>query len=148
MKMKKAFAMACMAAAFMAGMAGTAQAQGKAKFDMGKREYESRCAVCHGAKGLGDGSYGELLKKPAANLTLLKKQNGGVFPFDRVYAMIDGREMVKGHGDRDMPVWGKDYSLETAKAGEYYMDVPYDMEMYVRSRILALIDYLNRLQAK
>jgi hypothetical protein len=47
-----------------------------------------------------------------------------------------------------MPVWGRDYSQESAKAGEYYLDVPYDMEMYVRSRILALIDYLNRLQAK
>lgn len=134
------------AAAF--GAIGMAQAQGKVKYDIGKREYESKCVVCHGYGGKGDGSYAELLKKPASDLTVLKKNNGGVFPFDRVYAVIDGREAVKGHGDRDMPVWGKTYSTETVKAGEYYMDVPYDSEMYVRSRILALIDYLNRLQAK
>jgi hypothetical protein len=34
------------------------------------------------------------------------------------------------------------------KAGEYYMDVPYDSEAYVRARILALIDYISRLQVK
>lgn len=136
------------AAALLIGMTGIAQSQVKGKYDLGKREYESNCAVCHGYKGMGDGSYADLLKKPASNLAVLKKNNGGVFPFERVYAVIDGREAVAGHGDRDMPVWGKDYSQQTIKAGEYYMDVPYDMEMYVRSRILALIDYLNRLQVK
>jgi hypothetical protein len=44
-----------------------------------------------------------------------------------------------------MPVWGRDYQI---KAGEHYGDVAYDPEVYVRGRILALIDYLNRLQAK
>ena len=58
--------------------------------------------------------------------------------------MIDGRQEVKGHGPRDMPVWGRDYQI---KAGEHYGDVAYDPEVYVRGRILALIDYLNRLQA-
>lgn len=146
--MKVAIAKMCFAAAIVMCVSGVAQAQGKGKYDMGKREFDSNCAVCHGSKGLGDGSYADLLKKPATNLTLLKKQNGGVFPFERVYATIDGRDMVKAHGDRDMPVWGRDYSMETIKAGEYYLDVPYDMELYVRSRILALIDYLNRLQVK
>lgn len=128
--------------------AGLAQAQGTGKHDIGKREYMSNCVVCHGQGGKGDGAYSDLLKKPASNLTVLKKNNGGVFPFERVYAMIDGREVVKEHGEREMPVWGRDYSAATAKAAEYYVDVPYDTEMYVRARILALIDYLNRLQAK
>lgn len=127
---------------------GLAQAQGTGRHDIGKREYMSNCVVCHGASGKGDGSYSDLLKKPASNLTLLKKSNGGVFPFERVYAVIDGRNVVKGHGERDMPVWGLDYSAATGKAAEYYVDVPYDTEMYVRSRILALIDYLDRLQVK
>ena len=128
--------------------AGLAQAQGSGKYDIGKREYMSNCVVCHGQGGKGDGSYSDLLKKPATDLTVLKKNNGGVFPFERVYAVIDGRDVVAGHGDREMPVWGRDYSAATAKAAEYYIDVPYDTEMYVRGRILALIDYLNRLQAK
>ena len=29
-----------------------------------------------------------------------------------------------------------------------YMDVPYDPEVYVRTRILSLVEYLNRLQLK
>lgn len=44
-----------------------------------------------------------------------------------------------------MPIWGQDYKV---KAGEYYMETPYDPEVFVRTRILALVDYLNRLQAK
>lgn len=126
---------------------GLAQTKAVGKFDTGKKEYEAKCVVCHGAAGKGDGSYAELLKAPASDLTTLKKKNGGVFPVERVYAVIDGREAIKSHGGRDMPIWGKDYNKETVKAAEYYADVPYDMEGYVRGRILALIDYLNRLQA-
>ncbi len=44
-----------------------------------------------------------------------------------------------------MPIWGKDYQV---KAGEYYVDVNYDPEAFIRARIFALIDYLNRMQAK
>lgn len=144
--MKKAMTSVVVLAAISIGAIGLAQAQSKAKYDLGKKEYEARCVVCHGSAGKGDGSYSDLLKTPAADLTTLKKKNGGVFPVDRIYAVIDGREFVKGHGDRDMPVWGKEYSVETGRAAEYYVDVPYSMEAYVRSRILALIDYLNRLQ--
>lgn len=146
--MKANILTACATAFLIAGLASTASAQTKQKFDLGKREFDSNCAVCHGAKGKGDGSYSDLLKRPAADLTVLKKNNGGVFPFERVYASIDGRDMIKSHGDSEMPVWGRDYSTQTARAAEYFIDVPYDAEMYVRSRILALIDYLNQLQAK
>jgi hypothetical protein len=33
-------------------------------------------------------------------------------------------------------------------AATYYVDVPYGQEQFVRSRILALVEYLNRLQKK
>lgn len=136
-------------AALMLGVVGFASADGKkAKVDLGKLEYQNSCALCHGANGKGQGWAVEFLKKQAADLTTLSKKNNGVFPFDRVYAGIDGREMVKAHGDRDMPAWGNRYSTDTVKAAEYYVDVPYDMEIYARSRILALIDYINRMQAK
>ncbi|KAF0163495.1 MAG: hypothetical protein FD157_3142 [Rhodocyclaceae bacterium] len=137
------------AAALMMGANGVAvAADKKVKVDLGKREYINSCVLCHGADGKGNGSVVELLKKKPTDLTTLSKKNSGVFPFDRVYAMVDGREMVMGHGDRDMPAWGNRYSTDATKAAEYYVDVPYDMEMYARSRILALIDYLNRIQAK
>ena len=115
------------------------------KVGVGKFEYQSNCAVCHGSDGKGAGAYVDFLKTTPSDLTQLAKKNGGVFPLERVYSVIDGRQEVKGHGPRDMPIWGKDYQV---KAGEYYVDVAYDPEAYVRGRILALIDYLNRLQAK
>jgi hypothetical protein len=44
-----------------------------------------------------------------------------------------------------MPVWGWQYSV---KSVESYMDVPYSSESFVRSRILALTEYISRLQVK
>lgn len=125
-------------------LAATA-ALAQSKFDFGKREYESNCASCHGIKGKGDGPYKPYLQAIAADLTVLAKKNGGVFPFARVYEVIDGRNEVKFHGPRDMPVWGADYLVKSA---EYYADVPYDPELFVRTRIVALVDYINRLQIK
>ena len=123
-------------------------AQAAERYDSGKREYMDRCAVCHGQSGKGDGGMIDILRTAPTDLTTLSRNNGGVFPFEHVYAVIDGRQAVKGHGSRDMPIWGKAYSAETVRAGEHYVDMPYNMEMYVRARILALIDYLNRIQLK
>jgi len=130
---------------------GFAVAAEKEKIDIGKWEYDHKCAVCHGVSGKGDGGVTDILKKAPANLTVLSKNNGGVFPFDRVSAAIDGRTAIKAHGERDMPIWGSVYKTETAPAaGSFYFDTPfsYDMELYARARILALVDYLNRIQEK
>ena len=102
----------------------------------------------HGQSGKGDGGMIDILRTAPTDLTTLSRNNGGVFPFEHVYAVIDGRQAVKGHGSRDMPIWGKAYSAETVRAGEHYVDMPYNMEMYVRARILSLIDYLSRIQAR
>ncbi len=115
------------------------------KIDPGKREYDDNCAACHGTKGKGDGSIAPEMKTKVPDLTVLAKNNGGVFPTARVYEVIDGRHEVKAHGWRDMPVWGTEYLV---KGGSTYDDYPYDRESFVRGRILALIDYLNRLQTK
>jgi hypothetical protein len=77
-------------------------------------------------------------------LTQLAKSNGGVFPVNRVYETIEGAN-VPSHGSRDMPIWGMDYRI---KAAEYFVDVPYDSEAYVRARILTLLEYINRLQQR
>jgi len=124
-------------------IAGPAVAAGKA--DPGKSEYEVSCAVCHGVTGKGDGPYKLSLSKAPSDLTLLQRKNNGTYPFDRVYAMIDGRVDVAAHGTREMPIWGRRYSVEAA---EYYVDVPYDPEAYVRGRILAVTEYVYRLQVK
>lgn len=129
-------------------LVGNVAAGGKDKVDLGKVEYMNKCAVCHGQSGKGDGGAVDVLKVAPTDLTSLSKKNGGVFPFERVMMVIDGRQIVKGHGERDMPIWGSDYSREKARAGEYYFEAPYDMEMYTRMRILSVIDYLNRIQAR
>jgi len=127
---------------------GIGLANGAEMPDIGQAEYMNKCAVCHGASGKGDGGAVDLLKVAPADLTVLSKKNGGVFPVDRVYQVIDGRQAVQGHGSRDMPIWGSIYKKETAEAGAYFFEMPYTMDMYVRVRILALIDYLSRIQTK
>jgi len=113
------------------------------EMDIGKQDYDANCAVCHGLAGKGDGPYAAALKLPMPDLTVLAKNNGGVFPSARVFNLIDGRDEVQGHGPRDMPVWGEDY-LAKAPRGESIVN----REGYVRGRILSLIDYMNRLQVK
>jgi hypothetical protein len=77
----------------------------------------------------------------------LTKSNAGVFPVQRVFEMVDGRLEVVGHGSRDMPVWGNDYN---AKAPEWVgpFGNSADVEAWVRSRILALVEYVSTLQAR
>ena len=62
---------AAVVSAALLGLPILAQAQQKAP-DLGKREYDANCAVCHGAKGKGDGPYPHPLGA-AANLTRAAK---------------------------------------------------------------------------
>lgn len=73
--------------------------------ELGKSIYQSRCAVCQGADGKGDGIVGDLFQQCPKNLALRAKDNGGVFPVERVYQSIDERQRIAGHGETDMPVW-------------------------------------------
>jgi mono/diheme cytochrome c family protein len=103
--------------------------------DVGKTEYQSSCGACHGADGKGDGPVSKELKTPPADLTVLAKNNNGVFPYDRVYQMIDGRNMsIASHGTREMPIWG--YRFGPPQAFRF------------KQRILAVIDYLKTIQEK
>lgn len=117
------------------------------KFDVGKAEYEQKCTICHGPLGKGDGAYSVMLKKPATDLTTLSRKNGGVFPFARVFETIEGTHELKAHGTREMPIWGKEY-----RSSKYYDEFLHeegmDRSYFARSRILALTEYIFRLQAK
>jgi len=101
--------------------------------------------VCHGVAGKGDGPYAGLVDTKIADLTTLSQRNNGVFPFQWVQEVIDGRQSFRAHGPREMPIWGLDY---LGRAAESYAEVPYDPEAFVRTRILALTEYVYRLQAK
>lgn len=132
-----------MATAICAGLAFVTAGVAQTNEGFGKREYSSKCASCHGSDGKGNGPYAEALKHRPADLTTLAKRNGGVFPVSRTYAMIEGAGA--GHGTREMPVWGLDYTIQ---ANEQLPDMPYNQAMFVRTRIMALLEYLNQLQVK
>ncbi len=114
---------------------------------LGKKEYESSCASCHGPTGKGDGPLSGYLEKKAADLTQIMKNNNGVYPFTLLAEIVDGRRTVSLHGSRDMPVWGNVYNQ---KAVEYYSDfpAPYNADSFIRTRVLALVEYIYSLQAK
>jgi mono/diheme cytochrome c family protein len=115
----------------------------QAKVDAGKRDYDGKCATCHGLDGKGKGPYAEQLKHPLPDLTTLAQRNGGVFPDRRTFETIEGAG--KGHGTRNMPVWGLDY---TVQAAEVLPDMPVNQAQFVRTRITALVEYLRKLQVK
>ena len=76
--------------------------------DIGKIEYQSGCAACHGVDGKGNGPVAAFLLTQPADLTMITKKYNGAFPFGHIYDVIDGRQEVKAHGDRAMPVWAID----------------------------------------
>lgn len=135
---------ACRALVALVALLPPAPAAG-ADATLGEQEYAGKCARCHGASGRGDGWFAEFLKQPPRTLTRLSRDNGGVFPADRVYRIIDGRQAVPAHGRRDMPVWGRVYRAESGRY-DPYLGLSYADESVVRARILALTEYLSRLQ--
>ncbi len=68
--------------------------------------FRDHCAVCHGKDGRGRGPATIALKGPVSDLTQIARTNGGVFPANRVKAVIDGTEESAAHGSREMPIWG------------------------------------------
>ncbi len=116
--------------------------------DLGEREFEKNCSVCHGSGGHGDGPYAGLLNVPLPDLTTLSQRNSGVFPFQRVYDTVEGTQMVKGHGTKRMPIWGQAYAYDAESDFFTWRAFPWDAEAFVRARILALTEYVGRLQVK
>jgi len=98
-----------------------------------KTAYLTLCALCHGTSAKGDGPVAPHLNQKPADLTRLATANDGVFPYQRVYAAIDGRRAIRVHSTREMPVWGM--AMRTSPA------------LY-HERIHAIVDYLASLQGK
>jgi mono/diheme cytochrome c family protein len=120
--------------------AGNTQAQQQEVTVAGKKVYDTNCAVCHGREAKGDGVAMSLLTVKPADLTQIAKKNNGEFPFWKVYGIIDGREQIKAHGERDMPIWGAEFRVDASSTPT--------AESMVRGRVLELVYFLQSIQAK
>lgn len=129
-----------LAAAVPTAVAAPAQptAEAIASGTSGDAIFKTYCGSCHGKAAKGDGPLASALRYQPADLTLIAKRNGGKFDADKVYRVIDGRDLVKGHGGTDMPVWGDAFK----RSGEGYSEKP------VKERIQAIVEYLKSIQVK
>jgi mono/diheme cytochrome c family protein len=103
----------------------------------GKQLFAIYCVNCHGDQARGDGPTAVTLNVAPADLTVLSKSNGGEFPTEDVVGVIDGRERVRGHGSRDMPIWGLAFQE---------LDSDANQEEEVIHKVRRLIDYLESIQ--
>jgi mono/diheme cytochrome c family protein len=112
---------------------------GKAPSNDGKQSFVNYCAPCHGVDGRGQGPVAAMLVQKPADLTLLAKNNHGVYPDAHVVSVIQfGAEMHSAHGTKDMPVWGPIFG-STDRQGTNDVHA---------IRVFNLSKYLKTLQAK
>jgi mono/diheme cytochrome c family protein len=107
----------------------------------GEIEFQNYCAVCHGADSRGQGIMSRFLTVRPADLTQLAKKSGGAFPFWQVYRTIDGREEVRGHGSRDMPIWGDRFRTQAGGNDS-------GSRAQAAGRLLGLVFYLQHIQER
>ena len=148
--------LALTATALVPGLLGADQATEDRAFFVakGRVTYRVYCINCHGAKnaegavrssgakGTGDGTLAEMLSTKPADLTQLKTRNDGKYPADQVRDIIDGRQGVRGHGMKEMPVWGDVFqtsSLEPSGSDE-------TGEERARRKVHELVLYLESIQ--
>jgi mono/diheme cytochrome c family protein len=105
----------------------------------GELEYQNYCAVCHGVDAKGQGLMSRFLTVRPADLTLLSKRNGGTFPFWQTYRAIDGREEIRGHGSREMPLWGDRFRAQAGGNDS-------GSRAQAAGRLLGLVFYLQYIQ--
>jgi mono/diheme cytochrome c family protein len=115
----------------------TAQTTGAEAAARGKVTYRIYCRNCHGAEATGDGPLAELLTVAPSDLTRITARHDGEFPEEWMKRVIDGREVVRGHGMREMPVWGLSFRDPSN---------PGNQEEEVGARIDQLIAYLKSIQ--
>ena len=104
--------------------------------DTGSQLFRAHCASCHGTDARGNGPVAAQLRHAPSDLTQYTRRNGGTFPSERVYRIIDGRD-VSAHGDREMPVWG-----------EVFKQLPASSAAAVKARIEAVVRYLQGIQER
>jgi mono/diheme cytochrome c family protein len=104
------------------------------KTTVGSELYKFYCSTCHGTDAKGR-TTASAARPAAPDLTLLARNSGGVFPHDRVSAVIrHGAGAVSSHGGPGMPVWG---AIFRGLDGN---------DKLVEVRIANVVDYLQSIQ--
>lgn len=112
----------------------------------GKLEYQKACARCHGDDGKGRGSTAATSTAKTKDLTLLARDNGGVFPERKILRVIHNTEPIAAHGPREAPVWGKRFSLRlNVTAGGSTLP---GSSAQIDYRVKQLTHYLKSIQEK
>lgn len=131
--------MCLLVSTFMVGNVNASDTE-KAR-EAGKEEFLYSCSLCHGEDAKGKGVFSTMLTVPVADLTVLKSDNDGIFPFYDSYKKIDGRGEVRSHALMNMPVWGERFTETT----QYSTEEKYN-ETLVRGKIFELLIYLRSIQ--
>jgi mono/diheme cytochrome c family protein len=116
----------------------SAAAQDRASIPSGAYLFKIHCATCHGKDGKGDGPLAAELHFAPADLTLLARRNGGLYPAEQVFRIIDGRKALKGHGGPEMPIWGDAFKGSDEGYGEEK----------VKQKVDALVEFLKSIQGQ
>ena len=106
-------------------------------YSSGAYLYRAFCATCHGETGKGDGPVADIADRRPADLTILRRNNGGTYPRDRVLRVLENVEPIPGHEPPAMPNWRN--VLKTTEGGN---------ERVIRTRLEALADHVGTLQEK
>lgn len=100
------------------------------------------CATCHGVDATGNGPMSPSLVVAPADLTVLSRENDGVFPTTRAVMRIDGRDPLVSHGSM-MPVYGDFFAgtdvMTKTEAGQ---------PLLTSQPIVDLLAYLESLQVE
>ena len=139
MKILRSGLLAYMLLALLAGYVLASDAENAAA--AGKEEFLYSCSLCHGEDAKGKGVFSTMLTVPVADLTVLQRNNDGVFPFYESYKKIDGRGEVRSHALMNMPVWGDRFSQTT----QYSTEEKFNNTL-VRGKIFELLVYLRSIQ--
>jgi len=116
-----------------------ARAQESGLIAGGELEYQNACAICHGDDARGNGVMSRYLTVKPPSLRQLRLTSGGKFPFWEVYRKIDGQYQIRGHGTRDMPIWGDRFRAQAGGDGK-------SAQSQAAGRILSLVFYLQYIQ--
>jgi hypothetical protein len=88
----------------------------------------------------------ELKTTPPSLRTLAARRNG-VFDVNEIVKIIDGRDMPRAHGTREMPIWGSLFRFVAEASGILSSDME-DTEKDAQKHLLAVAKYLETIQEK